>query len=239
MMLDKIRYSAATHRGSVRAINEDSILSLPELGVWIVSDGMGGHEGGDFASQTVVEAVAMLPLNLEGADLVAAVNKALDLAHKTILREAERRGGKTMGATVVALVVTEAHYVTLWSGDSRLYRLRDGQLDMISSDHSLVAELVRAGKLTWDAAEHQPQSNAITRAVGVGDALELETVSGTLRPGDRYLLCSDGLTKYANSHLLRQVMATTAIERVSDRFVEIALAGGGADNVSLIVVDIP
>ncbi|MEM9428296.1 MAG: protein phosphatase 2C domain-containing protein [Pseudomonadota bacterium] len=233
------RYSAATHRGAVRQINEDSILSLPELGVWIVSDGMGGHEGGDFASQTVVEAVAMLPLDLTGRDLVEAVVDALGLAHQTILRESERRGGKTMGATVVALVVTGGEYVVLWSGDSRLYRLRAGELEMISSDHSLVADLVRAGKLTWDAAEHQPQSNAITRAVGVGEDLEIEAISGPTISGDRFLLCSDGLTKYANSHLLRRVLSDTAIERVGDKFVEIALSSGGADNVSLIVVDIP
>ena len=238
MTPERFRYTAATHRGAVRAINEDSILSLPELGVWIVSDGMGGHEGGDFASQTVVEAVAMLPLNLDGADLVQAVADAIGDAHDIILREADRRNA-TMGATVVALVVTEGRFFGLWSGDSRLYRLRDDQLEMMSSDHSIVAELVKAGKLTWDAAEHQPQSNAITQAVGVGDAFELEAVSGQIHSGDRYLLCSDGLTKYANSHLLRKVLADTSIERVGDRFVEIALAGGGADNVSLIVVDIP
>lgn len=234
-----VRFSAITHRGLVRSENEDSLLSLPEQGIWTVSDGMGGHEGGAFASQTVVEAVAMLPLGASGEPLVAEVEAAMARAHRAILDEAARRGASTIGATVVLLILTEGRFVSLWSGDSRLYRLRAGRLEMLSSDHSLVAEFVKAGRMTWDEAERQPHANAITRAVGVGDALELERVDGALLPGDRFLLCSDGLTKYADSATLERMLATQPIERVGEKLMDIALIGGGADNISLIVIDVP
>jgi serine/threonine protein phosphatase PrpC len=143
-----------------------------------------------------------------------------------------------MGATAVAMLISDNHLVAFWAGDSRLYRLRDGQIEMLTSDHSLVAELVVAGELTWDEAEKHPQSNAITRAVGVGEDLELDKVRGETEVGDRYLLCSDGLTKYATFDILLKAMTGTPIETVSEKLLSIALDGGGADNISIIVVDI-
>jgi serine/threonine protein phosphatase PrpC len=237
--LGRIRYNATTHVGRVRKVNEDSILALPEQGIWVVSDGMGGHAAGDFASQTIVEAVATLPPNLDAADRMHGVRSAIHRAHDAIREEAERRGGETIGATVVSLIVTDGHFVAFWAGDSRLYRLRDGALEMLSTDHSLVAELVLAGRMTWDEAEHHPQSNAITRAVGVGDDFEVEKVRGDLRSGDRFMLCSDGLTKYAGAAVLQRILARGPIETVVDTLLNHALDQGGADNVSIIVVDIP
>ena len=108
---------------------------------------------------------------------------------------------------------------------------------MLTADHSVVAALVEAGQLTWDEAELHPQSNAITRAVGVGDALELDKIRGDVRPGDRFLICSDGLSKYATFGLLQRTLAAHPIETIADRLMQIALDGGGADNVSIIVID--
>jgi protein phosphatase/serine/threonine-protein phosphatase Stp1 len=110
---------------------------------------------------------------------------------------------------------------------------------MLSTDHSLVADLVEAGQLTWDEAEHHPQSNAITRAVGVGETLEIDKVRGDVIPGDRFLLCSDGLTKYADSATLQAQLSSGRIESLADDLIEIALRGGGADNISVIVVERP
>jgi serine/threonine protein phosphatase PrpC len=237
--LGRIRYNATTHVGRVRTVNEDSILALPEQGIWLVSDGMGGHAAGDFASQTIVEAVASLPPNLDPADRMIGVRNAIHRAHVAIREESERRGGETIGATVVALIVTDGHFVAFWAGDSRLYRVRAGALEMLSTDHSVVAELVLAGRITWDEAEHHPQSNAITRAVGVGEDFEVEKVRGDVDSGDRFLLCSDGLTKYAGTAVLQRILGRAPIETVVDTLLNHALDLGGGDNVSIIVVDIP
>ena len=231
------RYSARTHVGLVRQVNEDSVLALPELGVWLVSDGMGGHAGGDFASQSVVEALATLPLDLDPTEVMHAAREALHAAHRAILKEADRRGGVTIGATVVMLVLASEHFMCLWAGDSRLYRLRGGQLEMLSVDHSIVGQLVEEGRLTWAEAEHHPQANQITRAVGVGEALEIDKRRGDVLPGDRFLLCSDGLTKYADEQSLQRILMHTPIETVADALLQIALDGGGSDNVSVIVVE--
>lgn len=233
------RFTARTHIGRVRKLNEDAVLALPELGVWVVADGMGGHDAGDFASQCIVEAIAALPTDLPPGELMQAVRSAIQNAHAEIQAESDRRGGVTIGATVVALIIAGSHFVCLWAGDSRLYLCREGHVEMLSHDHSLVADLVEAGQLTWDEAERHPQSNAITRAVGVGEELELDKVRGEVMPGDRFLLCSDGLTKYADSATLSAHLRAGRIESLADDLVEFALAGGGADNISVIVVERP
>lgn len=236
--MTKLRHNAVTHVGLVRKVNEDSILALPDQNVWVVADGMGGHAAGDFASQTVVDAVTALPLDMEPADQMQALRQAIQSAHKTILAEIGARGGVTIGAAVVALMISGAHFVCFWAGDARLYRLRGGVIELLTSDHSIVGDLVRAGQLTWDEAEQHPQSNAITRAVGVGDALEIDKVRGEVERGDRYLLCSDGLNKYAGFDRLRDAMSGVPIETVTEKLLGIALAGGGADNISVIVIDV-
>jgi len=236
--MSSVRHSAVTHIGKVRQINEDSILSLTDQNIWVVSDGMGGHEGGDFASQTVVEAVAALPVGQSPGDMMRSLRTAVMQAHETIRSETNRRGAAVVGATVVALMLANGHFVTFWAGDSRLYRFRDGGIELLTFDHSMVAELVMDGTMDWDEAEHHPHSNAITRAVGVGDVLELDKVRGETLPGDRYLLCSDGLTKYASSEMLRRAVTGEPIETVCEKLLQLALDGGGADNISIIVVDV-
>lgn len=233
-----IRYSATTHVGKVRKVNEDSILALPDHGIWVVSDGMGGHAAGDFASQTVVDAIAMIDPELPPGEMIRALRHAIARAHDVITAEAARRDGTTIGATVVSLVLTDGHFAAFWAGDSRLYRFRGGQIEMLTSDHSFVAGLVLSGQMSWDEAELHPQSNAITRAVGVGDELELDKIRGEVMPGDRFLLCSDGLSKYATFGILAQAMQGAPIETVADKLLQIALDAGGADNISVIVVDI-
>lgn len=234
----RLRHSAVSHVGHVRKVNEDSVLVLPDQRIWVVSDGMGGHAAGDVASQMVVDAVATLPLDAEPGAMMQALREAILRAHRGILAEVDARGGGTMGATVVAFMVSGGHFVCFWAGDSRLYRLRGGEIELLTEDHSVVGQLVAAGEMSWDEAEHHPQSNAITRAVGVGDELELGKVRGEVAPGDRYLLCSDGLNKYADFETLRKAMSGVPIETVSEKLLGIALAGGGVDNISIIVVDV-
>lgn len=236
--MTRLRHNATTHVGKVRKINEDSILSLPDQKVWVVSDGMGGHAAGDFASRAVVDSIATMPLRDNPKEQMQALRQSILSAHDSIRGEIEERGGGTIGATVVALMISDAHFVCFWAGDSRLYRLRGDQIEMLTTDHSIVASLVSAGQLTWDEAENHPQSNAITRAVGVGDDLELDKVRGSLERGDRFLLCSDGLTKYAGFETLRAALRDYPIETVTDKLMSIALDGGGGDNISVIVIDV-
>ena len=236
--LNAYRYNAKTHVGLKRKVNEDSVLALPEHDIWLVSDGMGGHEAGDFASRLVADSVAMIPAGLGPTERMQALRHAIQQAHHIIQQEAENRGRGVIGATVAALVMANGHFAALWAGDSRVYRLRDGAIEMLTTDHSAVAALVLAGQMSWDEAEQHPQSNAITRAVGVGEELELDKVRGDALPGDRYLICSDGLTKYATFNILRSALSRFPIETVSDELIQIALTGGGGDNISVIVVDV-
>ena len=237
MSTAQIRFSAATHVGKKRKINEDSILTLPDHKVWVVADGMGGHAGGDYASQTVVDSIATLEPALPPAAMIGALRESITRAHDTIVAEGIRRDA-TIGSTIVTFAIANGHFAALWAGDSRLYRLQSGQLEMLTVDHSVVASLVLAGQMTWDEAELHPQSNAVTRAVGVGDTLELDKIRGEIFPGDRFLLCSDGLSKYATMDMLERVLAREPIETIADTLLQIALDGGGADNISIIVIDV-
>ena len=232
------RYNAKTHVGLKRKVNEDAILALPDQDIWVVSDGMGGHEAGDYASRLITDSIATISPGLDPTARMHALREAIQAAHRIIVQESETRGRGVIGATVVALMLANSHFVGIWAGDSRIYRLRDGQIEMLTTDHSAVAGYVLAGQMTWDEAEQHPQSNAITRAVGVGDELELDKVRGEVQPGDRFLICSDGLTKYATFGILQDTLGTYPIETVSDRLIQIALTGGGGDNISVIVVDI-
>lgn len=233
-----IRYVAATDRGKVRKLNEDSILALPQLQIWAVADGMGGHDSGDFASQKVVECISHLPADQPPQVLLAQLRQAIYSAHAQIAQEASSRDGGIIGSTVVTLILAQQHFAALWAGDSRLYCLRAGRLDMLTVDHSITGELVLDGKLTWEEAENHPHSNVITRAVGVGDHLELDKIRGDVRPGDRFLLCSDGLTKHVSHAQITQILASARLESAADLLIETALEAGGTDNVSAIVVEI-
>ncbi|MGC1506308.1 MAG: protein phosphatase 2C domain-containing protein [Sulfitobacter sp.] len=234
----RTRYSVQTHVGLKRKVNEDAVLALPELNIWLVSDGMGGHAAGDYASRLIADMAAGISLDLAPGDRLQALRDTLNEAHRIIRAEAAAQGIDVIGATVVALLLAEGHFAAVWAGDSRLYRLRDDEIEMLTTDHSVVAALVEAGHMSWDEAEHHPQSNAITRAVGVGEELELEKIRGDILPGDRFLICSDGLTKYATFAMLRKALSAQPIEVICDHLIQIALAGGGGDNITTAVIDI-
>jgi serine/threonine protein phosphatase Stp1 len=233
-----VRYNAKTHVGLKRKVNEDSVLALPDHKIWLVSDGMGGHEAGDYASRLITDLVATIAPELSATERMHALRDAIQKAHRVIRAEADARGVAVIGATVASLMLANSHFVGIWAGDSRIYLLRNGEIQMLTADHSVVASLVEAGQMSWDEAEHHPQSNAITRAVGVGDELELDKVRGEVAPGDRFLICSDGLTKYATFAMLEDTMKSNPLETVVDSLIQIALSGGGADNITVVVVDV-
>lgn len=219
--------------GHVRRANEDAFLDGRELGLWVVADGMGGHSRGDRASQSIIE---RLQTFRPGGDADA------DLSHLTaLLQEANRfcrteAGGQVMGSTVAVLLVSGLNVFLVWAGDSRIYRVRDGETRQLTDDHSLVQELYRLGELTEDEAESHPSSNVITRAVGVNDELDLQVRQVDLRPGDRYLLCSDGLFKDMTRDELTDLLQLASPQHALDEMVNLALKRGGGDNITAIVV---
>ncbi len=225
---------AVTHPGAVRPRNEDALLDRADLGLWAVADGAGGHGAGDVASAAIVAALADLPPALSAAELLAQVRLRLSAVHAELQARAAAAGpGRIMASTVVVLLARGGHYACLWAGDSRAYRLRDGRLERLTRDHSLVQELVDQGVLDEEAAEQHPQANVITRAIGAHGELELDKVSARVAPGDVFLLCSDGLFKALAEAEIASVLAAGG---GPDALVEAALARGARDNVTALAV---
>jgi len=230
--------NACTDVGSVRELNEDAYLERPDLGLWLVADGMGGHFAGDVASQMVVAAMDALELPTSLSQFVEAVEEQL-LETNTRLREyAIREETHTIGSTVVALVIRGQHAVCLWAGDSRLYRCRHGRLEQISQDHALVEELVERGVLTPEQAVDHPHGNLVTRAVGAADNLFVDVEIVAIQPGDVFILCSDGLEKEIAEEEISAMVQNNGSSRLSQQLVERALSVGARDNVTVISIAI-
>ena len=229
------RSAVRSHVGHVRELNEDSAAELPARGLWVVADGMGGHERGDQASQLVTSSLKRLPPTESAVDLLRAVQATLARCNHELYVSAGRDG--LCGCTVVVLLAAEGHIACLWAGDSRLYRLRAGRLEQLTKDHSLVQELIDQGELDPAAAATHPWRNRITRAVGIDERLELDALQDKVQPGDRYLLCSDGLTGEVGEEEIAGLLAGPTLEIVADRLLELTLARPARDNVTLIVVE--
>ena len=183
----RIEDASLTDTGLARSENEDCHVSLPQQQVWLVADGMGGHDNGRFASQTIVEAArnAVLPDGLEAATY--ALGEAIHAANAKIYATS-REAGKMMGSTVVALVVREGDFAVMWAGDSRAYLFRDDQLIQLTTDHSQVQELMDRGMLTADEAADHPMRHVLARAVGVQPELQLDAIRDAVAKGDLFLL---------------------------------------------------
>ena len=180
-----------------RTHNEDAYVDRPDLGLWAVADGAGGHAAGEVASGMIAEALEAIPPGLSAAELLAQVRLAIEQTHAALREEAARRGPDVMVAsTVVVMLARGDHFACLWAGDSRAYLLRGGMLRQITRDHSLVQELLEAGAIGPDEAVNHPRGNVITRAVGAElDEFAARQGERPAGAGDRFLLCSDGLCK--------------------------------------------
>ena len=230
--------SACSDVGSVRELNEDAYLERPDLGLWLVADGMGGHFAGDVASQMVVAAMQELEPPRSLGQFVDEVEKRL-IETNTRLREyAEREKTHTIGSTVVAMLIHREHAVCLWAGDSRMHRYRDGRLEQISQDHALVEELVERGVLTREQAIDHPHGNLVTRAVGAAEKLFVDVEIIDVKPGDLFILCSDGLEKEITDEAMTTLSPDAHTSRLSHALLERALVHGARDNVTVITVAI-
>jgi len=234
-----LAFATATrsHTGLVRTLNEDRLLARPDLGLWAVADGMGGHQAGEVASTLVVDTLDKVGRFSSGYGYLNAVCAGLQDVNGHLVRRAARLpGGGVIGATVVALLVFEGHYACVWAGDSRGYRLSGGRLAPITRDHSVVQELVEAGHLAPHEARGHYRANIVTRAVGAMPTLDLDVQHGDAAPGDVFLLCSDGLTGAVEDFELEAVLGGMDIEAAADRLLALTLERGAIDNVSFVLV---
>lgn len=228
---------ARSDPGRARAANEDNCLDLAHEGLWMVADGMGGYLLGELASSTVVDSCRSLAAPGSLAEYSDLVSQRLGMANRFLREEAVRRGVQTIGSTVVALLVADGSFCCLWSGDSRLYRYRDDVLEQLTRDHSLIEELIRAGVVPAGTTRH-PAEGLITRSVGGDSELQLDHITGELRHGDTFLLCSDGLYKELEDSTLASIMRDAEPGQTCDRLIDQALARGARDNVTVLVVSV-
>lgn len=230
-----------SHVGMVRAINEDACLALPELGLWAVADGMGGHEAGDIASHMIVETLQQVPPPSDWQDFLKSVRERLCEVNLQLREESARRyQHRTIGSTVVVLLAHEDQCACLWVGDSRIYRLRDGQLQQLTRDHSHVQELVDQGLIAPEEAHRHPLANVITRAVGSAEELRIDEAIYPLQAGDMFMLCSDGLNKTVSDEEIARLLLHSdhSCQEAVKAFIHLALMRDASDNVTTVVVNI-
>ena len=227
-----------TDTGRVRKINEDSILDRPDLGVWLIADGMGGHKAGDVASRKIIKTINELTFS-DSLDLaIIEVKAALQLVNNELKELAAKRyGQQVIGSTVVALIAGKSQFAYLWAGDSRLYRLRDKKLLQLTIDHCSEQEEM-TDILNLGSRTELKQNNVITRAVGAYDVLELDYQVIDIQSGDIFLLSSDGLDKELSFAQIEQVLVENKCSDSANVLTEQVLSLGARDNVSIIVVKI-
>lgn len=226
--------ASVSHPGKVRTRNEDSYVARGE-GLWAVADGMGGHENGQWASRTIAEALQAAPLTGEFDADAALVADAIHAANATIYATAQENGA-SMGSTTAALLVCGKQFAVFWAGDSRCYLWRGGMLLRLTRDHTQVQQMVDAGYLTEEEAKGHPMSHVLARAVGVEPKLELEAVSDEAEVGDKFLLCSDGLTGVVTDAEIAEHLAAQKPKAASEQLVELCLSRGAPDNVTVVIV---
>jgi PPM family protein phosphatase len=232
-----LRYGARSDVGLLRNGNEDSMYAGPRL--LAVADGMGGHAAGEVASRVAIETVAALDEDLPGSDLITAMRDAVETANG-YLRDMVAADGalEGMGTTLTALLAAGPRLGLVHVGDSRAYLLRAGTLHQITHDHTLVQSLVDEGRITPEEATTHPQRSWITRALDGRGEIELDLSIREAHAGDRYLLCTDGLSGVVSEETMHEALSVPDPQDACDRLVELALRAGGPDNVTCIVADI-
>jgi protein phosphatase len=229
--------AGGTHRGNIRAINQDAFLNRPDIGLWAVADGMGGHASGERASALVVEQLSMLPRPRFLGRSAHQVECLIAEANRRLVDEAEAGGEAVIGTTVVVLLAVGRSCALMWVGDSRIYRLRASRLQQLTTDHTEVQRWVAAGQLSAEDAETHPYAGVLSRAVGAEDEICIDRTIEPLYDGDRYLLCSDGLTKELAPERIETLLGYGTPEQSAQQLIDSACHAGGRDNITALVVE--
>lgn len=232
---------AITHPGKVRSRNEDSILDLSKENLWVVADGMGGHDSGDFASQSIISHLSDFRKQDSLSSSIDLIEKMIHQANSDIQKHAkDTKIDKTQmsGSTIVGLFIWQTIGIVFWSGDSRLYRYRDS-LQRISEDHSYVEQLVQLGQLSEEEAETHPSANIILNAIGIKETTFLDLDYINIQDKDTYILCSDGLYKDMSEQKLSLIIKNEPykMELLTTQLLDQALEAGGSDNISIICIN--
>jgi protein phosphatase len=245
------RSAARTDVGMKREHNEDSFLVNEDLGLYVVCDGMGGHAGGETASRLAVQTIEreLLSARLRSDDpftvqvaladspLAAALREAVEGACAAVFRTSRANPELAgMGTTCISLLVKNGQALIGHVGDSRAYLVREGDVYQLSEDHSLVNEQVRAGLLSEEEARHSRLKNIITRSVGFEEDVLVDVMGVETRPGDRFLLCSDGLSNLVDNDEIRDTLLQTELEEVPKKLIALANSRGGEDNITVVAV---
>jgi len=223
--------------GKVRRINEDAFYDGGDKALWVVADGMGGHSAGDVASHDIAEAFRLLDCPPRLSDFADLAESTLLALNGKFLEMADYgREGATIGSTVVILAARQDWMLLLWVGDSRIYRWREGRLQQLTQDHSQVEDLIASGMLLRENAEAHPAANVVTRAIGAAEDLYVDLDYCDVKAGDRYLLCSDGLTKEVGEDGIAAVLAGDADAcGMCEALIAAALATRARDNVTVVI----
>lgn len=237
-----MRWSQITEVGLVRPGNEDSLLACPEIGLFAVADGMGGHRAGEVASgQALMYIEQHIRREISRADDMARLMKdAIEQSNLTVYHMAGQNAAlQGMGTTVTACLIQSNEVIVAHVGDSRAYLLRDNDIFQVTNDHSLVGELIKNGSITEDLAQVHPKRNILTQAVGVLPQVDVDLYCLPLFKGDRLLLCTDGLTNHLTGTDIQKFVYTadTPDKAVKD-LADYALNQGGTDNVSVILIEV-
>jgi serine/threonine protein phosphatase PrpC len=219
--MSRFRWSSGvcTHRGNVRERNEDAALDGGDSGLWVVADGMGGHDRGDLASRLLIERLADVPGSGSLDDYILQISDAADEVNRELLDQ--EHGDNVSGTTMVALSVAQGNCACVWIGDSRAYRCRDGSIKQVTEDHT-----------------EEQGSSVLTRAIGAGDYLELDVRNVALSDGDLFVLCTDGLySELSDQEIAELLMSSKTPQQAARRLVESARQGTCNDNVTALVVE--
>ncbi len=249
----KLKSCAITDVGCKRQENEDTYLSAPEIGLFAVADGMGGHAGGAHASRLAIDTLAAIMRGMTEdpeTTVIAGVNRADDeygfrlkhaiqVASSKIFDEARYDASlQGMGTTTAALLFQDGAVYIANVGDSRAYLLRGSQLNQITEDHSLVGEQVRAGLIDKKDARNHKLKNVITRSVGFQADVEIDLSRRPVKKGDRFLLCTDGLTNFVQDSEIQDILLKSGLEEALKALVALANSRGGDDNVTLVAIEV-
>ncbi|MCH2171217.1 Stp1/IreP family PP2C-type Ser/Thr phosphatase [Myxococcota bacterium] len=235
-----LRFAVRTDVGRRRQVNEDAYAIEEHLGLFLVADGMGGHRGGQVASRLASKAAVRVAGERGDADeaLVERAARLATAANEEVFGTAQTDAALSgMGTTLVALLVQGAGAAVAHVGDSRAYRVREGEIEPLTHDHSVVADLVSRGEITEVESRSHPHRHVLTRAVGVDREVEVDVREISLAPGDDYVLCSDGLTGLVtDAEIAEEVSGSEDLELVSERLVALANDRGGSDNITVVLV---